>query len=300
MHRGTAYDGAFTHGGSAEQTPAAPHPFRRFALRKNWTGWLAATILALLIFIAVAAPLIAPYDPLAMTPPEAFQAPSSAHPFGTDEFGRDILSRILYGTQVSVGTAAAVIVFAGLVGVLLGLLAGYLGGFVDAVIMRLLDTILAFPAILLALGLVAVLGQGVVNSTIAVSIVSVPTFARLIRATILQQREMEYVEAARMIGASELRIMTRTLLPNALPPLLVQVAINATWAVQLEAGLSFLGLGVKPPTPSWGQMLNISRGYLYRAPWYGLYPGISLMLLVLSLNILADSLQKYLARGRIR
>jgi peptide/nickel transport system permease protein len=275
-------------------------PRRRWrSFRKNWLSLTALGILLALIFVALTAPLIAPYDPLAMTPANAFQAPSIAHPFGTDEFGRDILSRVIHATRVSVGTAAAVVLVAGAVGIPLGLVAGYFGGLVDVVIMRVIDTILAFPAILLAMGLIAVLGQGVVNSAIAVIIVSIPTFARLIRATILQQKALEYVDAARVVGASDLRIMTRTLLPNALPPALVQIAINATWAVQIEAGLSFLGLGVKPPDPSWGQMLNVSRDYLYRAPWYGLFPGVGLLLLVLSLNVLADALQRALARGRL-
>lgn len=274
--------------------------WRLSSLRRNGFGTLAVMVLIGLILIAVIGPFIVPYNPVAQTPDATFQPPSATHFFGTDELGRDTFSRVLVGTRVSVGTAAAVVILAGVIGLSLGLLAGQNGGLVDSVIMRVLDTILAFPAILLAMGLIAVLGQSVVNSTIAVIVVSIPAFTRLVRAVVLQQREMEYVEAARMVGASDWWIMTRTILPNALPPLFVQMAINATWAVQLEAGLSFLGLGVKPPNPSWGQMLNASRDYLYRAPWYGVFPGIFLLLLVLSLNVLADSLQRYFAHGRIR
>ena len=269
-------------------------------LRENWLGLISAIILSTLVLIAAAAPALSPYDPFVMTPKQAFEAPSGSHPFGTDEFGRDILSLVILGTRISVGTAVVVVIVASFLGVPLGLVAGYFGGKVDSIIMRVIDTILAFPAILLAMGLIAVMGQSATNGMIAVIIVSIPAFARLIRASTLQQKELEYVEAARVMGSRDLRIMLRTILPNCLPPLLVQIAINATWAVLLEAGLSFLGLGVKPPMPSWGQMLNISRNYLYRAPWYGLFPGVFLTVLVLSLNILADTLQRILSRGRIR
>jgi peptide/nickel transport system permease protein len=207
---------------------------------------------------------------------------------------------VIFGTRISIGTAAVVVVLASGIGIPLGLMAGYFGGLVDSVIMRLIDTILAFPAILLAMALIAVLGQGATNSMVAVIIVSIPAFARLVRASALQQKQLEYVEAARVIGASDTRIMLRAILPSCLPPVLVQVAINASFAVLLEAGLSFLGLGVKPPTPSWGQMLNVGRIHLYRAPWYGLFPGMFLTVLVLSLNISADTMQRFMSRGRIR
>jgi peptide/nickel transport system permease protein len=269
-------------------------------LQGNLLGVISAIVLLTLVLVAVAAPLVAPYDPYVMTPTRSFEAPSAAHLFGTDEFGRDILSRVIFATRISVGTAVVVVVFASAVGVPMGLVAGYFGGTADTIIMRLIDTILAFPAILLAMGLIAVMGQSAINGMIAVIIVSIPAFARLVRASTLQQKELEYVEASRIVGSRDFRIMLRTILPNCLPPLLVQVAINATWAVLLEAGLSFLGLGVKPPTPSWGQMLNVSRNYLYRSPWYGLFPGVFLTVLVLSLNTLADTLQKILSRGRIQ
>ena len=272
----------------------------RERLRRNWLGLLATSVLALFALVGAAAPLLTPYDPLAMYPKQAFEPPSWSHLFGTDEFGRDLLSRAIYGTRVSVGTAVVVVVVAVVIGAPLGLMAGYFGGAVDMVIMRVVDTILAFPAILLAMGLIAMLGQGAINGMIAVTIVSVPAFARLVRASTLQQKGLEYVEASRVIGASHSRIMRRTILPNCLAPLLVQVAINATWAVLLEAALSFLGLGVQPPTPSWGQMLNVSRNYLYRAPWYGLFPGVFLTMLVLSLNTVSDWLQKIMSHGKIR
>ncbi len=263
-------------------------------------GVVAAVILVLLMLLGLAAPLVSPYDPLAMAPTRAFEAPSAAHLFGTDEFGRDLLSRVIYGTRASVGTALVVVLLSTLVGVPLGLVAGYFGGWIDAVIMRVVDAVLAFPAILLAMGLIAVLGQGPANGMVAVTIVSIPTFARLIRAVTLQQKKLEYVEAARALGARDARILFLTILPNCLPPLLPQIAINAGFAVLLESGLSFLGLGVKPPAPSWGQMLNSGRIYLHRAAWYGVFPGVFLTLLVLSLNLLADALQKMFSHGRIR
>lgn len=272
---------------------------RTVNLRKHWLTIMAGAFIVIVVVSAIAAPLVAPFDPLEIYPEMAFSAPSLTNLFGTDELGRDILSRAIFGARVSVGTAAAVVLVASIVGLVIGMIAGYTGGWVDTVIMRLIDTILAFPAVLLALALIAILGRSVVNSAIAVIIVSIPAFARLVRSIVLQQQELEYVQAARIIGATELRIMTRTLLPNVIPPLLVQIAINATWAIQLEAGLSYLGLGVKPPDPSWGQMLSVSRDQLYRAPWYGLFVGLLLVLLVLALNILADAIQKYYARGRI-
>jgi ABC-type dipeptide/oligopeptide/nickel transport system permease subunit len=269
-------------------------------VQEQWAAILAGLVLGVLAVIALLAPLVAPADPLVMTPHRAFEAPSAAYPFGTDEFGRDILSRVIFGTRISVGTAVIVVVMASSIGIPLGLAAGYFGGIVDSLIMRLIDTILAFPAILLAMGLIAVLGQSELNGMIAVIIVSIPTFARLVRANTLQQKGLEYVIAARAMGASDFRIIMRTLLPNCLPPLLPQIAINASFAVLLEASLSFLGLGPKPPTPSWGQMLNSGRIYLYRAPWYGFFPGVFLTSLVLALNILADALQRYLSHGKIR
>lgn len=272
----------------------------RIAVHGGWRGAFAAAILVALAVTAVAAPAVAPYDPLAMAPAHAFARPSRAHPFGTDEFGRDLLSRVIFGARVSVGSAAVVVAVAAAIGIPMGLLAGYYEGLVDTVVMRVVDTILAFPAMLLAMGLIAILGLGSRNAIIAVIVVSVPTFARLTRASTLQQKALAYVEAARVLGASDLRIMGRTILPNCVSPLLVQGAVNATWAVLLEASLSFLGLGAAPPTPSWGQMLNIGRDFLYRAPWYGIFPGLFLTVLVLALNTLADTLQTVFGAGQPR
>jgi peptide/nickel transport system permease protein len=277
--------------------PVRPH---RRVKRHDWVGIAAAVAMCILVIVAIAAPVLAPYDPLEMSLGDTFQAPSVAHLFGTDEFGRDLLSRVIYGARVSVGTAAMVVVVASAMGIPLGLAAGYFGGKADALIMRMIDTLLAFPAIVLAMSLIAVLGTGATNGMIAVIIVSIPSFARLVRASTLQQKAQEYVMAARAIGASDGRIIFRAILPNCLPAVLTQVAISSSTAVLLEAGLSFLGLGVTPPTPSWGQMLNTARNYLYRSAWYGLFPGLFLTVFVLSLNILSDSLQKRISGGKIR
>jgi ABC-type dipeptide/oligopeptide/nickel transport system permease subunit len=286
---------ASSPGHLAENAPRRRSWQRRLA--RNWPATVALVWILGLGLIALVPSAVAPRDPLATNPRDAFSEPSARFFLGTDELGRDLLSRIIYGTRVSLGTALAVVVGAALVGVPLGLAAGYLGGWVESLIMRLIDVLLAFPAILLAMGLVAVLGQGTANAAIAVAVVSVPGFARLTRASTLAQKQLDYVTAARSIGAGHLRIMLRAILPNSLGPLVVQATLAGATAILLEAALSFLGLGVKPPTPSWGQMLSTGKDYLYRAPWYGLYPGVALTLVILALNQLGDVAQQIVDRG---
>ena len=266
-------------------------------LARNWAPLAATGFLLALCLVALAPAIFGVPDPLATSPRDAFATPSARSLFGTDDLGRDLFARTMYGARVSLVTALVVVAAAAAVGVPIGLLAGYASGWTDALLMRLVDVILAFPAILLAMGLIAVLGQGRTNAAIAVAVVSVPGFARLTRASVLEQKPREYVIAARAMGAGHARIMCRTVLPNCLGPLAVQAAFVATWAVLLEAGLSFLGLGVKPPTPSWGQMLSAGKDYLYRAPWYGFFPGLALTLVVLSLNALGDTAQRVVDRG---
>ena len=265
--------------------------------RRNW-----GTALALLFLLAVGVVAAVPWafgvgDPLATAPRDAFLGPSRAYPFGSDDLGRDLLSRTVYGARVSLGTAIVVVVAAASIGVPVGLIAGYREGLVDALVMRVIDVVLAFPAILLAMGLIAVIGAGWGNGALAVTIVSIPAFARLTRASVLQEKTREYVMAARTIGAGTPRLLVRTILPNCLGPLLVQAAFVATWAILLEAALSFLGLGVKPPTPSWGQMLSAGKTFLYRAWWYGFFPGLALTLVVLSLNTIGETTQRIVRRG---
>ncbi len=267
----------------------AARTLRRLARQRS--GVFGLAVLLGLALLAVAAPLVAPHDPYAVGAGGQFEAPSWRHLFGTDELGRDVLSRILYGARISLAVSLFAAWGALLAALPLGLLAGYAGGKVDAVISRLFDTIFAFPSILLGIGFVAVLGTSLVNVVIAVAIINVPTLGRLTRVAILAQLPQEYVEAARSIGASRGRVALRHILPNAIPPLLVQVALVMSEAVLLEAAFSFLGLGSRPPAPSWGVMLNEGRNFLAQAWWLGLFPGLAITVMILGLNALGDALR---------
>jgi peptide/nickel transport system permease protein len=268
-------------------------------LRREPATAAALVVLVVLVGLAVAAPVVVAHDPLSQDRQSRFLPPSLRHPFGTDEFGRDLWSRTAYGARVSLFIGGAVVLLAGSVGVPLGLVGGYAGGWTDAVVMRVLDSLLAVPAILLAMGIIAVLGPGALNAVLAVAVVSIPAFARIARASTLALKEREFVLAARAMGGGPGYLVFRTILPNALSPLLVQATVAAAYAILLEAALSFLGLSTRPPEPSWGSMLNTGRSFLYQAPWYGLFPGLVLTATVLSLNGLADGLQRALAgKGR--
>lgn len=276
------------------RTPHDPRPFwlqTLFRLFQDRSGIVGTVILALLLFTAITAPFLAPADPYAIGTGMPFSPPSLAHPFGTDDLGRDVLSRVLFGARVSLRVAILSVTAALAVAVPLGLAAGYFGGVVDGVISRLFDTVFAFPAILIGIGFVAVLGPDLQNVIVAVAIINVPTIGRLVRATVLGQRDQDYVEAIRAAGASTSRITLRHILPNAIPPLFVQVALAAGEAVLLEAAFSFLGLGSRPPTPSWGTMLNEGRRFLDRAPWLGIFPGLAITLMIFGLNALGDGLR---------
>lgn len=270
-------------------------------LLTNAPGTIAAVaVIAALTVLAATARWVVPYDPLLQQSGKEFQRPSLSYPFGTDEFGRDILSRIVYGARVSLLTAAGVLLIAGLSGVSLGLASGYFGGWVDALCMRFLDSLLAVPSILLAMAIVAVLGAGTRNLILAIAVVSIPAFARLSRASTLSLKERDFVLATRAIGAGALYLVVRTILPNAVSPLVVQGAFTAANAILLEASLSFLGLGTQPPQPSWGSMLSQGRSFLHHSPWYGLFPGMVITAVVLALNRIADVLQRRLRVGRGR
>jgi dipeptide transport system permease protein len=280
-----------------EPTLVSPRPDWWRRARQVWPATLSLLFLLVVGILAAVPQLFGVPDPLATTPRDAFLPPSRAYLFGSDDLGRDLFSRTIYGARVSLGTAIVVVIAAAGIGVPIGLVAGYREGFVDAVVMRVVDVVLAFPAILLAMGLIAVIGAGWLNGALAVTIVSIPAFARLTRASVLQEKQKEYVMAARTAGAGPTRILTLTILPNCLGPLLVQAAFVATWAILLEAALSFLGLGVKPPTPSWGQMLSAGKTFLYRAWWYGFFPGLALTLVVLALNTIGEATQRVVTRG---
>jgi peptide/nickel transport system permease protein len=281
-----------------------PVPTRRFPPRwiippsqspsKQWWDRRAAVgivILGLIIFGALFAPWLSPYDPLAVDPPRQFEGPSLSHPFGTDLFGRDVFSRMLYGGRISLATGLVAVTIACIPGLALGLTAGYFGTKVDGVIMRMMDMMLAFPGILLALTIVAMLGPGVANVMLAVGIAAIAGYARLVRGNVLVVRKSLFIRAARSIGASDCRIIGRHILPNILGSVVVFATADVAWAILVASSLSFLGLGVQSPTPEWGAMISEGRGYLYQAPWITIGPGLALMFTVLAINLLGDSLR---------
>ena len=259
--------------------------------RKQRLGLIGGGILCMLLLVALLAPVLAPYDPLAQDLYQRLQPPSIDHWFGTDDFGRDILSRIVYGSRISLRIGLIAISLALTGGTLFGIVAGYRGGMVDMLIMRLMDLMLAFPSILLAIAIVAVIGPGIENAILAVSIVLVPQFARLVRSSVLTVREATYVEAARALGATESRLLFYSILPNCTAPLIVQTTLGMGTAILDAAGLSFLGMGAQPPVPEWGAMLSGGRELLLRAPWVMTFPGLAIFTVVLGLNLFGDGLR---------
>jgi peptide/nickel transport system permease protein len=270
---------------------ASPGWLAARAFLRHRSGMLGLSITTVMVLLAILAPRIVPYDALAMHAADAFHAPSAAYLMGTDEFGRDIFSRILMGGRISLGVGFAASGLAALFGILAGLLAGFYGGWLDAVAMRICDALLAFPAILLAIVILAVLGPGSLTVILAVAIVSMPAFTRLTRAQVLAERVRDYVQAAEAVGVPPLRVLMRHILPNVTSILLVQISVTVASAVLLEASLSFLGLGTPPPAPSWGSMLSMGRGYLPMAPWYGIFPGLAITLFVMGFYLLGDGLR---------
>jgi peptide/nickel transport system permease protein len=261
------------------------------ALLRHRSGMVGLIIILVMGLIALFAPILAPYDPLEMHAEDRFFPPSATYPFGTDEFGRDILSRVLVGSRVAFAVGMVSVGVAALVGVTVGLIAGYAQGKFDAVIMRFFDALLAFPTILLAIVILAVLGPGSLNAILAIAIVTTPAFARLTRANVLVEKNKDYVEAARAIGSKPDRIIFRNIFPNTVSTILVLITVSLAAAVLLESALSFLGLGTPLPAPSWGSMLSIGRGYLPIAPWYSIFPGLAITLLVMGFYLLGDGLR---------
>lgn len=262
---------------------------KRLARRRG--AMVALGVVVFFVLLALLAPEVAPYDPLATSWSAIRKAPSAAHWFGTDEIGRDVLSRVVWGTRASLLAGAVSVSISLAFGVPIGLLAGYAGGWADALISRMTDAMLACPFLILAIALAAFLGPSLTNAMIAIGVSATPIFIRLTRAQVLQVKVEDYVEAARAVGNSPLRIMWRHILPNIVPPLIVQVTLTVAAAIIAEAALSFLGLGQQPPAPSWGSMLNTAKNYIDNAPWMAVWPGISIVLLVLSFNLLGDGLR---------
>jgi peptide/nickel transport system permease protein len=252
---------------------------------------IGLAIIALFVLLAIFAPFVAPYDPVATSWSAVRKAPSSAHWFGTDELGRDIMSRVIFGTRASLLAGVISVSIAIAIGVPLGLLAGYRGGFIDALISRITDAMLACPALILAIALAAFLGPSLTNAMIAIGITATPIFIRLTRGQAINVKVENYIEAAEAIGNSSLRIALRHVLPNVIPALLVQITLSIAAAIIAEAALSFLGLGQQPPSPSWGSMLNSAQRFLVSAPWMAFWPGLSIFLIVMSFNLLGDGLR---------
>ncbi len=247
------------------------------------------------LLLALLAPVLAPYDPAAVDVPARLQGPSLAHPFGTDRYGRDLFSRVLYGARIALQVAVATPLVAGAVGVPIGLVAGYVGGRVDDALMRLMDSIFAFPAILLGLTLVAVFGQSLTNIVAALGIVYIPQFARVTRGSAVSVVEEEHVRVARSLGASHARILLVHVLPFCLSAILVQATVTAALAIVLESSLSFLGVGVPSPRPSWGSILRVGKGYVDSGEWwYSVFPGVAIVIAVLGFNLLGDGLRDVL------
>ena len=267
--------------------------FYRELLRQK-SAVIGASILAFFIIIAILAPLIATHDPRDADVTARLKGWSQDHYFGTDKVGRDIFSRIVYGSQISIKVGLIAMTFSISIGALLGVIAGYYGGWLDNSIMRVMDMMLAMPSILLAMVIVTILGQSLTNAIIAVSIVYIPQYARILRASVLTIREQDYVTAARAIGVSDFRILTRAILPNCLAPLIVQATLGMGAAILDAAGLSFLGLGAEIGEPEWGAMLNENRALIRRAPWTVMTPGIAIFLIVLGFNLLGDALRDVL------
>jgi len=262
---------------------------------------IGLTVIFLVVVSAVFARQIAPYDPIDQQFTAQLLAPSAAHLFGTDEFGRDILSRCIYGTRVALAVGVLADGIALVLGVLFGVVSGYVGGRVDGAIMRLMDVMLAFPYLLLAMIVVAILGPSLTNAMIAIGIVYMPRFARLVRGAVLAIREEEFVEAARAMGTSMVRILARHVLPNIMSPIIVMATLTVGFSIVETAGLSFLGLGASPPTPEWGSMLATGRSYMLTAPWIATFPGLAILITVIGFNMIGDGLRDLLdprLRGR--
>ncbi|MCL4459887.1 MAG: ABC transporter permease [Chloroflexi bacterium] len=263
-------------------------------IQRNSIGTAGGIVVLITVLVAILAPYIAPQDPNAMNIQCRLQPPSATFPLGTDSFGRDILVRLIYGARISLWVGILAVAIALTAGAWVGLIAGYYEGIIGMVLMRTMDVILSFPAILLALFVTAILGPNTTNAMLAIGIVFIPTFARLAQGSVLSEKRKEFVEAARTIGATDARIILFHIFPNVVTPLIVQATLSFSWAILTEAALSFLGLGTQPPTPSWGAMLSASRQFMLTAPWTAIFPGAAIMVTVLGFNLLGDTLRDIL------
>ena len=260
-------------------------------LLRHRLAMFGAVLVAIEVGLAVLAPWIVPHEPNRMDYKAVLSGPTAEHPFGTDELGRDLLSRTLYGARLSLRVGLVAVLVAVAIGVPIGLVSGYLGGVFDEAVMRVVDAVMALPALVLALTIAAVLGPGIWNATVAIAVVAAPTYTRLVRGQVLSVKENDYVLAAQSIGAPTWVILMRHVLPNAFSPVIVQASLGVGFAIILEASLSFIGLGAQPPTPSWGSMVQVGFQYLEIAPWFVLVPATAIFLAVLGFNMLGDGLR---------
>jgi peptide/nickel transport system permease protein len=277
---------------------------RRFfkVMFSRWIVILGSVIILMLILTAIFAPLLAPYKPNVINLVESVQQPSSRHLLGTDEMGRDVLSRIIYGSQIAILVGVVVVTVSGAIGMLLGLIAGYFGGWTETIIMRLMDALMSLPPLVLMLAISVMLGGGLKNVLAALAVGFMPTYCRLMCGQVLSTKENDYIMAANVIGASHLRIMFRHLVPNVFPTLFVMVTMDLGFAILAEASLSFLGIGINPPTATWGAMINSGQRYLFTNPLLSIAPGMAIVLVVLAFNLVGDGLRDALdprLRGRI-
>lgn len=262
-----------------------------FRLKKNKLALLGFTVIMILIFTAIFANFIAPYNPNEQNFSSTLEGPSSEHIFGTDQFGRDIFSRIIYGSRISLQVGFFVVIFSALIGGFLGAVAGYFGGKFGNVIMRFMDILLSIPPILLAISIIAALGNSLPNLMIAVGISSIPRYTRIVRASVISIKNEEFVEAAKATGSSDLRIIFKHVIPNCLAPVIVQGTLGMGFAILTTAGLSFIGLGIQPPTPEWGSMLSGARNYIRGYPYMTIFPGLAIVVIIFGLNVLGDGLR---------
>lgn len=284
-----------TNTGASIDSNSAPasSPWREAwrTFRKNRLALAGLIIIVFFILMAFAAPYISPYDYKEQVLADRLQAPSAEHWFGTDDLGRDVFSRVLHGARISLWVGFFSVIGSIIAGALLGLIAGYYGKWADMLISRLFDILLAFPAILLAIAIVAILGPSLQNALLAIAIVNIPTYGRLVRSRVLSLRQEEFITSARTLGAGNMRILFRHILPNSLTPLIVQGTLGIGTAIIEAAALGFLGMGAQPPDPEWGKMLSDSRQFLQKAPWTLIFPGLSIMFTVLGFNLLGDGLR---------
>ena len=271
--------------------PLSKHLRALFGLTSFAIGTVLVVILVLVAFFA---PVLTSVDPIAQDLPLRLSAPGGLHPFGTDEYGRDLYSRAIYGSRISLMVGVVSVLIGASLGTIMGSIAGFFGGWVDRILSRIIDVLLAFPQLLMALTVIAILGPSLMNAMVAVGISTSPRFARLIRGTVLSIKARDYVEAARATGAGSTRMLARHVLPNTISPLIVMASLRTGAAILTEANLSFLGLGVQPPTPSWGGIISTGREFIHEAPWLGFIPGLVILLAVMGFNLMGEGLRDFL------